>query len=183
MMRLLQLGFAAAFLAACSTEGYTPYAATPGAPTNPRKEYDQFTLQRTACFGFCPVYKVSVDERDILIFEGERFVTEAGGAVSKRLPKGSFKKLIEIARAHEFEAFDETYPNADGSNCPQQATDLPSASVTIEAGRLTHAVRLYQGCFGFDGRERFDEMLLAMDTVLDIDDWIGPREDFYGEEQ
>ena len=33
---------------------------------------------------------------------------------------------------------------------------------------------------GFDERERFNEMVLAMDAVLDIDAWIGPREDFYG---
>ncbi len=180
MRKFIHLSFAAAFLAACSSDGYTPYAATPGSSAAPRKEYDQFTLERTACFGFCPIYKVSVDERDILIFEGERFVAEAGGAVSKRLPDGSFKKLVDIARAHQFASYDAAYPNEDGSNCPQQATDSPSVIVSIDSGRLKHAVSLYQGCMGFDERERFNEMVLAMDAVLDIDALIGPREDFYG---
>lgn len=176
------LSGAAALLlaAACSTDGYTPYYATPGAPDPNPKQYDQFTLQRTVCFGFCPAYKVSVDERDILIFEGERFVAEAGGAVSKRLPEGSFKKLIEIAKAHRFSSYDAVYPNEDGSNCENMATDMPSVSIAFDADNLNHAVRLYQGCFGMEGREQFDDMVTQLDAVLDLGDLIGPREDFYG---
>lgn len=182
-MRTIFTILAAAFLASCASEGYTPYASTPGAPTNPRKEYDQVTIQRTACRGFCPVYKVTVDERDVLLFEGERFVAEEGGAVSKRLPEGSFRKLIAIAREHGFSGFDKYYPNEAEDNCPAMATDMPAAIVTIDSRRLTHQVHLYQGCMGFEGRERLDEMLLAMDAVMNIGDWIGEREQFYGGEQ
>lgn len=171
---------AAALIAACSTEAYRPYAVAPSAYEQRGGDYQTFTLQRTACRGFCPVYEVAVDERDILVFKGERYVAEAGGAASKRLPEGSFQKLIEIAKAHNFPAFDAAYPDADGGNCPRMATDMPSIVVSYDAKRLDHAVSLYQGCMGFEGREGLDEMILEIDKVLDIDDWIGPREQFYG---
>ncbi len=179
-MKRLFIGFAAIMISACSTEGYTPYAATPGEPDPNPKKHDQFTLQRTACYGFCPVYKVRVDDRDLLSFQGERFVTEAGGAVSKRLPPGSFKKLVEIAQAHEFASYDTAYPNEDGTNCAQRATDMPSVIIAFDANKLSHFVSVYQGCMGFEGRERFDEMVTKLDAVLALDDMIGPREDFYG---
>ncbi|WP_428407933.1 DUF6438 domain-containing protein [Hyphococcus sp.] len=178
MTRFLQVVFAAALLGACAPEGYTPYYATPGV-TGGEKEFDQFTLKRTACFGFCPVYDVTVYENDVLIFHGERFVAETGGAVSKRLPDGSFKKLISIARAHNFSDFDARYPNEAGDNCGPIPTDMPSIIISFDSGRLDHEVNLYQGC-SFDGRDSFDEMVLQMDAVLNVDDMIGPREAFYG---
>lgn len=180
MMRLLLAAFAALLVSACASDDYRPWLAVPGA-YDETEELDRFTLERTACYGFCPVYKVTVSERDILLFKGERFVAEAEGAVSKRLPDGAFDKLIDIARAHQFFGFDNRYPNESGSNCSAVATDMPSVIISIETKRLSRAVSVYQGCMGFDGRDRFNEMVLAMDAVLDIDDWIGPREAFYEE--
>ncbi len=178
MSRLLQLLAMTFFFSACAPEGYTPYYATPGV-TGGEKEYDQFTLKRTACFGFCPIYDVTVYENDVLIFHGERFVAETGGAVSKRLPDGSFRKLVSIAKAYDFSDFDARYPNEAGDNCGPIPTDMPSIIISFDTKRLDHEVSLYQGC-SFDGRESFDEMVLKMDAVLDIGDMIGPREDFYG---
>ncbi len=174
----------ALFLVACGTPtGYDPYV-TRGVNTGDKtEEYDQFTLQRTACFGFCPVYEVLVDERDVLVFKGERFVREDEGAVSKRLPDGSFRKLIRIAKDHDFSSYDAAYPDEDGSNCPSRATDMPSVIVSFDAARLSHSVSLYQGCMGFEGREDLDAMILEIDKVLDLDSFIGPREAFYGGEE
>lgn len=35
-------------------------------------------LQRTACFGWCPVYSVTIDARGIVTYEGERSVRVVG---------------------------------------------------------------------------------------------------------
>ena len=66
-----------------------------------------------------------------------------------------------------------------GDNCGPIPTDMPSIIISFDAKRLDHKVSLYQGC-SFDGRENFDAMVLEMDAVLDIDDMIGPRENFTG---
>lgn len=173
----------AVFTVACSSEGYTPYLAQPYAYGRADEEYDRFTLQRTACFGFCPVYKVIVDERDILFFQGERYVAEADGVISKRMPQGTFDRLIRIARDHGFSGYDARYPSEDGGNCGAVVTDMPSVIIAFDAKRLDHQVNWYQGCSGFEGEERFEEMVAAMDAMLDIDDWIGSREQFTGDEE
>ncbi|MEZ5894697.1 MAG: DUF6438 domain-containing protein [Parvularculaceae bacterium] len=180
VIRPVLLFLALLALAGCVSEDHLPYYAAPNPYDNPAKDRDQMTLERTACYGFCPVYKVKVSERDILVFVGERFVTETGGAISKRLPDGSFDKLMRIAKTYGFSDFDAQYPDADGANCPQRATDMPSVVISYKAERLTHAVDLYQGCFGFAGREKLDAMIAEIDAVLDLDEWIGPREAFYG---
>lgn len=181
MMRFLPF-LMAAFMYACAPKGYTPYYATSGV-NNVQNEYDQITLKRTACYGFCPVYEVTAYEQDILIFHGERFVAETGGSVSKRMPEGSFKKLMEIAKAHGFSDFDGRYPNQAGDNCGPVATDMPSVIIAVKTKRLAHEVNVYQGCRDFDGRARFEAMVAEMDAVFDVDDFVGPRENFSGGEQ
>jgi len=180
ILRIIVTVFATAILAACVSKEHPPWYDVPDAYEVP-ETLQRFSLERTACFGFCPIYKVTVDENDVLQFTGERFVAEAGGAVSKRLPKGSFKKLVSIAKAHDFAGYDSQYPDEDAANCAGVATDMPTVIIGFAADGLDHQVSVYQGCMNFAGQERFNEMLLAMDALLDIDDWIGPRDQFYGE--
>lgn len=173
---------AACFLAACSTDGYQPYLSR-GLDDGAGEKHDLFTLQRTPCYGFCPAYKVTVDDRDIITFEGERFVIEDEGAVGSHLPDGSFKKLLAIAKAYDFTSFDAAYPNEGESNCPRMATDMPSVILGYDAGKLKHKVSFYEGCMGFEGRERLEAMVAEIDAVLAVDKWIGPREQFYGRKE
>lgn len=162
----------------CASGDYEPWLTRGVNATTPDVR-DAFTLERTECYGLCPVYKVIVDDRDILEFQGKRYVAEDSGAVGKRLPVGSYKKLRSIAQAHDFDDFDAVYPNDEASNCPQMATDMPSVIIGFVKNGKKRTVRLYQGCMGFEGRERFDEMVSAMDAVLDVDDLVGPRDAFY----
>ena len=178
MAKLILSAVAALLLAAaCGSSDHEPWITRGITPQTP-EERDHFTLEHTACYGVCPVYSVTVDDRDVLQFSGEKFVVEEGGAVGKRLPDGSYKKLAAIAKAYNFDQFDEAYPNAAGSNCPRQATDAPSVIVGFVKGDKTRTVNVDRGCVSFDGRERFDEMLAAIDAVLDIKDLIGPRDAF-----
>lgn len=140
---------------------------------------DFVSVERTACFGVCPIYVARVDADDTLVFDGERFVV-AEGRHTRALPAGSFEKLLEIAGRHDFASFDAAYPNEEGTNCGALATDLPGVNVTVKSARLSHSVRFYQGCFEFEGRERLEAMIAEMDAVLALDDWIGEREPFFG---
>ena len=164
-------------LGGCVSSEHEPWI-TRGLNTTPPEVHDKFTLERTPCYGVCPVYDVSVDEKDYLQFRGKKFVAEEGGSVASPLPRGSYKKLQEIAAAHQFAAFDPAYPNADGTNCPQLSTDSPSIIVGFQDGDEARTIRVYEGCAGFEGRERFYAMIAAMEAVLDIDEFVGPREAF-----
>ncbi len=176
MKQLLPAVLAALSVAACAGD-YQPYLTrglTPAAP----EARDRFTLERTACSGSCPVYVVEVDERDILQFQGERHVAETDGVVGKRLPDGAFASLIDIARSYGFESFDAAYPNQEASTCAASAEDAPRVIVAFEGRRLDHKVSVDRRCLGpADSAERFDDMIQAMEAVLDISDLIGPDED------
>lgn len=144
------------------------------APTDQR-----FTLERTVCFGFCPIYQATVYADGRLVFTGERYTQETGEH-EKQMPDGTFERLVKIAEDHDFASFDARYPNEKGDNCGPVATDMPSVNIAVKSAPLSHAVSLYQGCFEFDGRERFDAMVAEIDEVLALDDWVGEREQFYG---
>src|ERR1041385_8201332 len=44
---------------------------------------DQITLERTACFGTCPMYKLTIDSDGTVTFNGERFTKTTGIAKGK----------------------------------------------------------------------------------------------------
>jgi hypothetical protein len=170
------LAAATLVLAACAREGAEGQKP---APDDAGGGAHVVSLARTACFGFCPIYEASVDHGDRLVFTGERFVA-AEGVREKALPAGSFDRLVAIARAHDFESFDPVYPDDAQSNCESWATDLPGVALAVRADGIDHAVRFDLGCFGFEGRERLEEMIAEFDAVLDLDEWIGPREPHFG---
>lgn len=169
-------------LGGCVSSEHEPWI-TRGLNTTPDVIYDKFTLERTPCYGVCPVYDVTVDEKDYLQFRGKQHVAEQGGSVASPLPSGTYKKLREIAAAHQFDAFDAAYPNADNSNCPRLATDSPSIVVGFLDGGKARTVSVYEGCAQFVGRDRFYAMIAEMEAVLDIDEFVGPREAFYSDDE
>ena len=169
-------------LGGCVSSEHEPWI-TRGLNTTPAEVHDKFTLERTACYGVCPVYDVTVDDHDYLQFRGKQFVAEEGGSVASPLPRGSYKKLQAIAAAHQFDAFNTAYPNVDGSNCPQLSTDSPTIIVGFRQGAEARTVRVDEGCAGFEGRERFYAMLSAMEAVLDIEEFVGPREAFFADDE
>ncbi|MCI0516543.1 MAG: DUF6438 domain-containing protein, partial [Woeseiaceae bacterium] len=44
---------------------------------------DSITLERTACYGTCPMYKVTIASEGAVTFEGQRFTKTIGTAKGK----------------------------------------------------------------------------------------------------
>ncbi len=143
---------------------------------------DKFTLERGVCFGPCPVYVVTVTGDDRLRFEGQKFCSREG-VHERDLPQGSFNRLLAIAQRHEFTSIDSLWPDEKGLNCPEPPTDLPSVSVAFDTRTIKHSVKFYEGCSGYPGADKVMAMIKEFDVVLGLDDWIGPREQWYGKRQ
>ncbi len=77
-------------------------------------------------------------------------------------------------------SMDTNWPDEAGLNCPEPPTDLPTVSVTVDAAELARTVKFYEGCAGAPGADRVKAMVAELDKALALDDWIGPRERFYG---
>jgi hypothetical protein len=127
----------------------------------------QITLERTACFGTCPVYKVSIDAGGAVTYDGTEFVRVTGRQTA-RVQRAQVAALLEAAkRIGFFELRDEyrTVRNADGSHT--EVTDLPTAFVTIVARGRTKRVEDYYGAP--DGLRALEQLV---DDTARTNRWI-----------
>jgi hypothetical protein len=102
-------------------------------------------LERTACFGTCPVYSVSIDASGNVEYDGKKFV-RVEGRQTARIPVSRAARLLATAeRIGFFELRDRyrTIRNPDGTET--MVTDLPTAFVTVTRGGQSKQVEDYIG--------------------------------------
>jgi hypothetical protein len=124
-------------------------------------------LERTRCFGACPVYTVSIDAKGNVIYEGIRFVT-VQGRVTDRIPIARVAALLATAdRIGFFELRDQyrTKKNPDGSETI--VTDLPTTFVTITSRGRTKRIEDYYGA-----PDSLEELERQIDDAAGTKRWI-----------
>ncbi|CAN5294869.1 hypothetical protein BH10ACI1_BH10ACI1_01500 [soil metagenome] len=133
------------------------------------------TLGRTACYGTCPIYKLTVKADGSVLFEGEKFTKTVGKAEGK-ISEIQVKQLIK-----EFENVDYFNLNGkyDSANC-YQITDSPSAVTSIQFNGKQKSVDHYYGCQ--QGSDDFEKELAKLknlenkiDEIVETKRWIGER--------
>ena len=91
---------AATEMSATNTNTETQSSAAPSALA---------TIERTSCFGSCPVYKVTVMDNGELIFVGKRFV-ERIGTYTTLLTEDDLKALRQMAEDVSYFKMQDAYP-------------------------------------------------------------------------
>jgi hypothetical protein len=103
------------------------------------------TLERTACFGTCPVYLVNVDAKGNVIYEGKQFVRMQGRQTA-RIPSAQVAAILRTAERVGFFDLRDKYvaiENPDGT--VTHVTDLPTTYVKITSGGRSKRVEDYIG--------------------------------------
>ncbi|MCG3165768.1 MAG: hypothetical protein POELPBGB_01543 [Bacteroidia bacterium] len=131
---LVALSFCAV-LAACKTpkqssqtnpENYTAAETkteTVATPPAPATEDSLFVyLERTACYGQCPMYKFSIYNSGYAVYEGKRFV-EKLGKYEARISKTELDEIRSKARAINYFDFKDEYPKT--------ASDFPATKTAV----------------------------------------------------
>jgi Domain of unknown function (DUF6438) len=115
-----------------------------GAFAVPPPHIDSITLARTACYGSCPVYSVTVRSNGTVTYHGEYFV-KVKGRRSHRIPSSGFRQLADEVRRIGFFAFQSHYKVRDKhpDGTIYDVSDLPSAITTVQAGKLRKRVVRY----------------------------------------
>jgi hypothetical protein len=120
--------------------------AGPAATQEPRVPSDaSIALERTSCFGSCPVYTVTIDARGTVTYEGERFVRVIGRRTAQ-IDLSIVAGLLERAERIRFFQMRDAYrviESADGT--VTHVTDLPTTIVTITVNGRTKRVEDYVG--------------------------------------
>ena len=95
-------------------------------------------LERSACYGTCPVYRVEIHGDGTVVFVGERFVAVTGES-QERVPLSTVRQLFaQFRSADYFWSFDRYAANA--TDLPVYATSIAfdgqSKSIVDYAGRM-----------------------------------------------
>lgn len=108
------------------------------APTQSQAEEGPvlITLTRGVCFGFCPAYRVSINEDGEVVYHGERFVN-VRGEQRAQIPRADVERLLERFEAVGFEELRDEYR--------AHVTDLPTYTITLERNGQTKRVLDYGG--------------------------------------
>jgi hypothetical protein len=162
LLRTLATLALSAILVACAISTLEPA---------PAPDYSDLviTLQRTACFGTCPIYKLTVYGDGRVEYEGGQFVA-VEGAQTATITIDQVKALVT--------AFEQ----ADYFNLPDNytapATDLPTTITSVTFNGQTKTIENYGGCFGeVAGTDKAPQALcdfeVLIDTVTNSAQWVG----------
>ena len=120
------------------------------------------TLERTACFGECPVYRIAVSPAGLVTYEGSANVRQIGSASAQIPPDRINALLVELERAGYF-TFASRYA-ASEPTCRRYSTDSPTAISSATFKGRTQRIEHDYGCGGVPGaltvlEKRIDEVL------------------------
>lgn len=116
------------------------------------------TLERTPCFGRCPVYFVSVDENGKVEYEGKNFVGTMGKQTAEVSQEKVRELVAEFMRIKYFELNDEY---------TQPITDLPTTYTSITIDGRTKKVKNYAGA-----PAELVALEKKIDEVLNTEQWV-----------
>ncbi|MBD2744852.1 DUF6438 domain-containing protein [Coleofasciculus sp. FACHB-1120] len=120
------------------------------------------TLERTACFGFCPIYKLTVYGNGKVVYEGKRFV-KVTGTRTTTISKTAARKLIADFQKLNYFKLQDSYTGGH--------TDDPSAITSLRMGKKQKIVHYYLP--SPDAPTQLTELENKIDTVVNSKQWIG----------
>jgi hypothetical protein len=130
------------------------------------------SLQRTSCFGPCPIYTVTIDARGTVTYDGERFVRVIGRRTAQ-IDTSIVAGLLATADRIRFFEMRDTYrviENPDGT--VGMVTDLPTKFVTVTVNGHTKKVEDY-----IAAPDSLSEFEREIDAVAGTKRWVFLDED------
>jgi hypothetical protein len=146
-----------------------------GPPQTYRLDDVKITLERTPCFGACPVYKVTLGGNGAVNYVGERFV-KVEGTRTRQISRDAFLELLRKFYEVDFFAMRAEYLEgrdimleADGTvqETSIMVTDLPTTIVTLEIGAYAKSVRAY-----FRAPEGLHALADTIDATAGTLEWV-----------
>ncbi len=120
------------------------------------------TLERTACYGFCPIYSLTIRGNGSVIYEGENFVETVGKAETV-ISKEKVEQLISEFEKSDYDSFKDSYTE-------RTITDAPSVITSITKDGKTKTIEHYHG--DFNAPEELTELEDKIDEIVNSEQWI-----------
>jgi hypothetical protein len=147
-----------------------------GAESKPAEQSSQsaasapvITLERTACFGSCPVYTISVSPSGDVQYEGRAHVRRLGAATA-RVPRERVDSLLSEVNRGGYFSFADRYTSPEPA-CGRYVTDSPSVITSVTLRGRTKRITHDYGCGAAPGALVVLEH--RIDEVLNSGQWTG----------
>jgi hypothetical protein len=128
------------------------------------------SYETTPCFGFCPIYRATVNADGSGLFEGREH-SRVQGERRFRITRAQFRALVARLAPVRPARGDISYDDANrcqGAGRPP--TDSSSVHISWTEGRRTQTLRFYTGCRNPQVRRALDEAR----RLLPIEAWVNP---------
>jgi hypothetical protein len=157
-----------AVLAACSPREPAPAVAPAAEPA--AGESPAVTLERTPCFGTCPVYLVAISRTGEVRFTGKHHVTHTGQATAT-IPVVRVDSLLAELDAAGYYGFADDYVMSSPA-CGMYATDSPTVITSVSRDGKTKTIRHDRGCSA--APPELSQLEQRIDEVAETGRWTGP---------
>ncbi|HEX6694650.1 MAG TPA: DUF6438 domain-containing protein [Longimicrobiales bacterium] len=134
-----------------------------------RMEDVLITIERTPCFGTCPVYTLSLTGEGVVTFNGTRFTRVTGLAVDT-VAADSVAVLLDEIQAAGYFTMKENYTPSQPDACGMYHTDAPSVTTAVKTNTQSKQIVNYHGCNGAPAALRAVED--AIDRVANTKQWL-----------
>jgi len=124
-------------------------------------------LERTACYGICPAYTLTIHGDGRLEYDGKTHVKETGSREG-HVDAAQIKSLLKEFATAKFLTLSEDY---SGKNCHRYCTDMPTAVTELNVRETSHRVKHYYCCGGAP-KALFD-LESAIDKLANVERWTG----------
>ncbi len=161
-------GLLALAVAACSPGAPAP-GASPASEPAAAADDPAVTLERTPCFGTCPVYTVAISRSGLVRFTGKHHVAQTGEATAT-IPPARVDSLLAELEAGGYFDFADAYV-MDAPACGMYATDSPSIITSATRDGTTKTVRHDRGCSG--APRELSRLEQRIDEVAGTARWTG----------
>lgn len=117
-----------------------------------------FSLQKTACYGTCPVYELKIYKNRTATLKAEEFLDIKGNYYTK-LDKKTFLNLVETFEESSFFEFKNNY---DG-----KMSDFPTTITSFNNGKKSKTIRNY-----FGAPEELKELEKLLSELVKSEKWV-----------
>lgn len=134
------------------------------------------TIERTECYGRCPVYKLSIKADGSVIFEGIKN-TETQGKAEGKISEDKIKQILKEFENADYLNLKDKY---DFNTCPLAATDNSTVITSIRVDDKNKTVSHYLGCVENNDQHtpfppKLTELENKIDEIAGTKRWIGER--------
>jgi hypothetical protein len=126
----------------------------------------KIVLERTTCFGVCPVYTLTIQSSGRVDFVGTKHVWEPGPHRGK-ISRADFARLVNKIEEIHFFTLKNRYDGKKPDGSGPTVTDLPTRKTSVTRGSQTKTVENY-----FRGPPGLKELEDLIDEVTKSSIWI-----------